>query len=490
MTMTGETRMSRGRAGVAPEVAHELELSGDAFRELVGQALEHLCRFLDSVADEPLDGARHLDPAALARALRAPAPETGSDAATLLRDLFERMVPPSFAATSPGFMAYVPGGGLPHAAVADLVADVVNRYIGVWRAAPALVQLEANVVRWLCDLVEFPPTARGVLTTGGSLAGLSALITARRARLEDDVGGAVIYVSDQVHHSVTKAAVQVGFPARAVRVIPSDASFKVDVGALERSIAADRAAGARPFLVVGSAGTTNTGAVDDLAAIGDVAVREGLWFHVDAAYGGFFLLTERGRAAMRGIARADSVVLDPHKGLFLPYGTGAVLVRDGAALRRAFGGTAAYMPALQDEPDLVDFCEISPELSRDFRGLRLWLPIQMHGLGAFRRALDEKLDLAAWAAAALRDIDGVEIAAEPQLSTVAFRLWRDGHGTAELDRLNRALLERINARQRVLLTGTVVGGRFVLRICIVSFRTHLDRVRECVEIVREAVGEV
>lgn len=490
MTPKRENPVSSATARAGLEAQSELELDSDAFRELVGQAVEHLCRFLDSVADQPVDGARDLHRAALGPAPAADAPETGTDTGAIFRELFDRLVPPSFATTSPGFLAYIPGGGLPQAAVADLVADVINRYVTVWRAAPALAQLEASVVRWLCNIVGFPAGARGVLTTGGSIAALSALIAARHARLGEDVPGAVIYASDQVHHSVTKAAVQAGFPARSLRSVPSDAAFRLDIDALERQIVADREAGAKPFLVVGSAGTTNTGAVDDLAALGAVARREGLWFHVDAAYGGFFLLTERGRAAMDGIALADSVVLDPHKGLFLPYGTGAVLVRDGATLRRAFGGTAAYMPALQEEPDLVDFCEISPELSRDFRGLRIWLPIQMHGLGAFRRALEEKLDLTAWATQALREIAGIEIVAEPQLSTIAFRLMRPGLAGADLDRLNRALLERVNARQRVLLTGTVAGGQFFLRVCIVSFRTHFDRVRECVELVREAVAEV
>jgi aromatic-L-amino-acid decarboxylase len=429
--------------------------------------------------------------AAFARSLRETLPEAGTgDTGVVFRELFERIVPPSFGTTNPGFMAYVPGGGLPHAAVADLVTGVVNRYIGVWRAAPGLVQLETNVVRWLADLVGLPETALGTLTTGGSLASLTALVAARSARLGEDTSNATIYVSDQVHHSVTKAAIQVGFGPDAIREIPSDDTFRMRPDALRRHVAEDRAGGLRPFLVVGSAGTTNTGAVDDLEALATVAADEALWFHVDAAYGGFFLLTERGRRVMQGIERADSLVLDPHKGLFLPYGTGAVLVRDGTTLRRAFGGTASYMPTLQDEPDLVDFCEISPELSRECRGLRLWLPIKMHGVDTFRRALDEKLDLTAWATAALREIDSIEIVAEPQLSTVAFRLMRPDHGEEELTRLNRELLERIDARQRVLLTSTTTGGRFLIRICIVSFRTHFDRVQECVQIIRDAVEEL
>jgi len=472
--------------------ASELELSPDRFRELVVIALEQLTAHLASVPDQPLDGTAE-DPAAsaaVARSLREPLPEHGADPRALLADLVGRVVPHSFTTVSPGFMAYVPGGGLPHAAVADLVADIVNRYVTVWRAAPGLAQIEATVARWLCDIVGYPAGALGVLTTGGSLANLSAIIAARRARLGDeDFRDTVIYLSDQTHHSVAKAAVQVGFAPRQIRDLATDERFQLRPETLERAVREDRRAGRRPLLVVASAGSTNTGAVDDLAGLADVTAAEDLWLHVDAAYGGFFLLTARGRALMRGIERADSVTLDPHKGMFLPYGTGAVLAREGAALRRAFGGSAIYMPEGGRDAEAVDASDISPELSRDFRGLRLWLPLKMHGAGPFRRQLDEKLDLARWAADALRHVPGIELVAEPQLSTLAFRLVRPGLDEAGRTRLNRAVLERINARQRLLLSPTMLGDRFVIRICIVSFRTHADRVAEAVAIVRDAVRE-
>lgn len=466
----------------------ELELTPQQFRNLVLVALDQLTAHLASIPDQPLDGTAR-DPAdsvALARTLQEPLPETGVDVAPLLEDLMQRVIPHSFTTVSPGFMAYVPGGGLPHAAVADLIADIVNRYVTVWRAAPGLAQIEATVGQWLCDLVGYPPGALGVLTTGGSLANLSAIVTARRARRGDeDFRDATIYVSDQVHHSVGKAAIQVGFAPWQVRQLPTDDRFRLSGDILLHAVRQDRAAGRRPLLVVASAGTTNTGAVDDLSGLADVAQAEGLWLHVDAAYGGFFLLTARGRAAMRGIERADSVTLDPHKGMFLPYGTGALVARDGGSLRRAFGGSAIYMPEGAVEAGTVDLSEISPELSRDFRGLRLWLPLKMHGAGAFRRELDEKLDLARWAAAELQGLPGIEVVSEPELSTVAFRLARPGFEEPMLTRLNQQLLNRINARQRVLLSPTTLGDRFVIRICIVSFRTHYDRVREVVEIIAD-----
>ncbi len=467
---------------------HPLELDGRAMRELVEQAMERIAAHVDSLPEQPVSAVG--GGAELARSLAEPLPETGMPFDDILELLFERVVPCTYNTASPGYLAYIPGGGLLHSAVADLIANAVNRYVGVWLAAPGLVQLELNVVRWLCQMVGYPPPAGGHLTSGGSLANLTAIVTARHERLGERFQNGTLYTSDQTHHSVRKAAVLAGFPARNVRPVPSDDRFRIRTGALERRLDEDARQGLEPFLIVGNAGTTNTGAVDDLEALAEVAARRGLWLHVDAAYGGVFALTERGRATLAGLERADSMTLDPHKGLFLPYGTGSLLIRDAGALERTHSIHADYMPAMQSDPDLVDFCEQSPELSRDFRGLRLWLPIKMHGIDAFRQSLDEKLDLARWAAGELRRIPGIEILAEPELSLVVFRLAREGLGPAELDRLNHQLLDRINRRQRVFLTGTTLAEGFALRICVLSFRTHRERMEMALEDVRQAIAEL
>jgi aromatic-L-amino-acid decarboxylase len=465
-----------------------LELDAPTLRAMIERATERLAQHVESLPTQPMHattGGRKL-----ARALRMPMPERGVSFDRLVRLLFGRVLPASLNTASPGYLAYIPGGGLVHSAVADLITDVTNRYVGVFLAAPGLVQLEANVVRWFCDVLGLPRTAGGVLTTGGSLANFSAVVAARRDRLPEDFLRGTIYVSEEAHHSVQKAAMLAGFPEARVRVIPSDQRFRMRIDALERLITEDREAGLTPFLLVGSAGTTATGAVDDLEALGDIATRERLWLHVDAAYGGFFALTERGRAILKGIERADSVTLDPHKGLFLPYGTGCLVVRDEDTLRRAHSMTASYLPPMQTEEGLVDFCELSPELSRGARGLRVWLPLMMHGAGVFREALDEKLDLARMAARRLREMDGVEVVAEPELSLLAFRVTRAGLEGEALDAFNRRVMSAVNARQRVLLTGAVVHGRFLIRMCILSFRTHADRIEMALEDVGAALREV
>jgi aromatic-L-amino-acid decarboxylase len=465
-----------------------LELSGDALRDLVAAATERLVAHVASLPLQP--AADTAGGTELARSLRTELPETGRPTEELLDLLFSRVIPKSFNTAGPGYLAYIPGGGLPHSAVADLISGITNRYVGVFAAAPGVAAIEADVVRWFCAMAGLPRDAGGVLTSGGSLSNFSALVAARRRLLPENFLDGTIYVSDQAHYSVAKAAMLAGFPERNVRKVATDAAFRVRADAIGEAIARDRAAGKQPFLVVGNAGTTNTGAVDDLDGLAEIARREGLWYHVDAAYGGFFVLTDRGRRALAGIERADSIALDPHKGLFLPYGTGALLVRDVAALRAAHAVTADYMPPMQDDPDCPDFSQLSPELSRGWRGLRVWLPISMHGIGPFRRNLDEKLDLTLGVTEELRRIPGVEIVAEPQLSIVVFRLRRTGLEEKALTALNRDLLARVNARNRVHLTSTLLGDRFAIRICVLSFRTHADRMRDGIEDLRTAISEL
>ena len=470
------------------DIDHPLELSGPEMRALVEAALDRIVAHIESLSTQPVSDTRA--GFELAPSLAEPLPEEGAAVAGLLDLLFERAVPPSFNTASPGYLAYIPGGGLFQSAVADLIADSTNRYTSVYAAAPALAQLEANVIAWFCQIAGYPPEARGTLTSGGSLANWTALVTARRERLPENFLSGVIYASDQSHYSVAKGAILAGFPEANVREVPTDGLFRLRVDALAELIAEDRRRGLTPFLIAASAGTTNTGAVDPLAELADLADREGLWLHVDAAYGGFFLLTEEGKRTMRGIERADSIVLDPHKGLFLPYGTGAVLVRDGEALRRAHSLTADYMPGMQNDPDRVDFSQYSPELSRPFRGLRVWLPFKMHGAGAFRAQLEEKLALARLAADRLRAMPGIEILAEPQLSLLAFRLAPAGVPESELNELNHRFLDRVNARQRVYLTPTRLRGRFAPRICVLSFRTHRERMEMALEDIAAAQREV
>jgi aromatic-L-amino-acid decarboxylase len=453
----------------------------------MGEAV--LARVVAHVASLDAQPARgDVEAAALCRAMREPAPEHGAPLEALLAPLFEEWIPRSFTTAGPGYLAYVPGGGLYPAALADLISAATNRYTGIWPAAPALVQLEANVLDWFRDWMGFPQATRGLLTTGGSMAAFNAVVCARERHLGREIRSGTMYVSSQTHHSVAKAARLAGiFPDR-LREISVDARLRMRVDALATAVAADRAAGLRPFLVVSSAGTTNTGAIDPLDAIADCCAEQGLWHHVDGAYGAFFRLVDELRPALSGLERADSLTLDPHKGLFMPYGVGALLVRDGGALRAAHGAAASYLPDAPDPDDLYDPSQHGPDLSRGFPGLRVWLCLKVYGVARFRAALAEKRALALDAAARITALPGVEMVAPPELSLFAFRLTWPGATLADEDRATAELLEGVTRRGRVMLTGCTVGGRFLARVCVLSFRTRQDRIDACVEDVAAEVA--
>ena len=390
----------------------------------------------------------------------------------------------TFNTAGPGYLAFIPGGGIYSAALADYLALAVNRYVGVAKAAPALAQIEETAVAWLAEFAGCPSLSRGVLTTGGSLSNLIAVITAREAKLGEDFSRGVLYVSSETHASVAKAARLAGFPARAVRKVAVDARRCLLVGELERAIDEDRAAGRTPFLVVVNVGTTNTGAIDPLEEVIPLARKKGLWVHADAAYGGFFAAVPELAKRLAPMNGCDSVTLDPHKGLFLPYGTGCLLVRDEEALVRAHATDAEYLRDVAADHGRHNFTDLSPELSRDFRGLRVWLPFMLHGTRAFKAALAEKRALALFAHHALASDARFNLPCPPDLSVVAFRL----RGAS--DEGNAELLERVNARRRVFLSSTRLDERLTLRLCVLSFRTHEDRVAEAVRALREEASAI
>lgn len=456
-----------------------LEPSSAELRSLAERMLERLIATVDRLPDAPAWGPPP-DPGLLA-ALSAAPPDSPRDPDALL-DLVERAASHALETAGPGYLAYIPGGGVLSSALAGMLAAGLNRFTGKVMTAPALVALEESVLRWMCDLFAFPPGAQGLLTTGGSMSNLIALVAARTRHAERQVDRATVYVGEHAHASLAKAARTAGLAREHVRVVRSMPDLRMDAGDLRARVASDLAAGLVPVCISAAAGTTNTGTVDPLAEVAAVAREHGIWFHVDGAYGGLFQLTERGRDRLGGIELADSITLDPHKALFLPYGLGAVVVRDRGALRGAFAEEAHYMQDLGGAEALPDLDELTPELTRDFRGLRLWLPLHLHGVDAFRRQLDEKLDLARTVYEALAADERLELPWSPDLSVVVFRL-RGGDDAAQL-----RLLERINASRRILLSSTRLGGAVWLRVAVLSFRTHAERIGEAIEIIRAAAG--
>jgi aromatic-L-amino-acid decarboxylase len=453
-----------------------LELSPEAMRAMGEAAVRAVADHIAALPGMPRSGLEGSEE--LARTLREPPPETGTDFYALLDLLMTKVFPASLNSAHPTYVAYIPGGGLFPAAVADFIGAATNRYTGAWFAAPAAVRLETNVLEWFARWMGYPETARGILTSGGSLANFSAVVAARKHLLGDDLGRGVLYASDQTHYCVMKVASLAGIPERNMRLLDSDENYRARPELFEEAIKADLRSGLRPFLLVGNAGTTNTGAVDPLADLAEVAKRHGLWYHLDAAYGGFFNLCDEGKRRLAGLELSDSIVLDPHKGLFLPYGSGSLLVKNGELLRRAHMMSAEYLQDVETPEGEVSPAEYSPELSRAYRGLRVWLPLKLYGVRAFRENLEEKLRLARWLYEKFRQEPGFECIGEPDLSVVAYRyLPKSG----DANDFNRRLIRTINRSRRLFISSTTLRGTFVLRACILSFRTHQAEIEEVFE---------
>ncbi|NND03685.1 MAG: aminotransferase class V-fold PLP-dependent enzyme [Acidimicrobiia bacterium] len=413
--------------------------------------------------------------------LAAPPSEVGTPLDELLRKVTVALN--SGINTASGkFLSYIPSGGIYSAAAGRFLGAVVNRYTGGSHGAPGLIALEQGVIRWMCDIFDLPDAASGVLFSGGSTANLTATIAAR-SRLGHDFGHGVLYTSERAHHSIEKSASMAGIRPDRIRSIPVDGELRLDSAALRAAIEADEAAGLSAMMIVATGGTTDTGTIDPLAECAEIAAKSGAWFHVDAAYGGFFALTLRGRARLSGIALADSITVDAHKSLFLPFGIGGLLVRNEASLMNALDGRGAYM---QDVPDhaaaIPNYFAMGPELTRPARGLEAWLALHLHGVEAFRHELDRMIDLAEWSAAELERLDGITIAAQPEMSIVAFRA---DAGTAATKRI----FEYMNHSRRVHVSSTTIGDEFFIRLAFLNQRTTTAVAADALELVRESLAE-
>ncbi len=410
------------------------------------------------------------------------------DAIALLEDNILR---PGSSPTAPGHLAYIPGGGIYHSALGDFFAAVTNKYSGIFFTGPGPVRMENMLVRWSADLVGYPASAGGHLASGGSLATLAIIATAREAhQLKGaDFSQAVVYLTTQAHHCIEKAIRIAGMGEAPVRFIEMDGHYRMRPDALARAIETDRRNGLKPWLILAAAGTTDTGAVDPLDAIADIAQREQCWYHVDAAYGGYFLLTEHGRRLLKGLERSDSVVLDPHKGLFIPFGLGIALVRNESLMAAAHSYTGNYMQDAMRAQNEVSPADTSPELTKHFRALRMWLPLILEGTAPFAAALEEKLLLARYFHREVQKL-GFEVGPEPDLSIVTFRWAPAGMPLARANELNQTIVDRIRQDGRVFLTSTMLGETFVIRLAVLNFRTHRSAIDLALRILGECLSEL
>lgn len=464
-----------------------------------------------AVLDELLDWVRTLRerpvwqpvPEAVRTALRQPLPREGSGLDASWQDFRRSVLPYPWGNVHPRFWGWVNGTGSPSGALAELATAIINTNAGGGHQAAPYV--EEQVIEWCKAMVGFPAEASGVLVTGGSVANLVALAAARDAsdpRITEEgvrvvAGNPMFYASAQTHNSVDKAVRLLGLGQRGLRAIPVDAEFRIDLPSLERAIAEDRAAGRTPSCVIGNAGTVNTGAIDDLAAIADICRREHLWFHVDGAFGALAAISERLKPLVRGMERADSIAFDLHKWLYMPYDVGCVLVRDREAHRRPFATKASYLAreARGAAPNDHDPGSLGPELSREFRGLKVWMLLKEHGLAKYARLIEQNVDQAQYLAALGHSHPELEVMAPVPLNIVCLRYVGPGGEAGEqegerLNSLNREVLIRIQERGIAVPSATTLNSRFAIRVAITNHRSRREDFDMLVGAIAETGREV
>lgn len=390
---------------------------------------------------------------------------------------------PGINTASGGHLGYIPGGGIYYSALGDYWADITNRYAGFFFASPGAVRMENMLIQWTAEMAGYPSNSTGYLASGGSIANLSAMVTARDYKkiTSDKIKKAVVYLSSEGHYCAYKAIRIAGLGECMIRHIPLDESYRIKTDELNKMIVVDKNNGLIPFMVIASAGTTGTGAVDPLQAIGEIANAHGLWYHVDAAYGGYFLLTEYGKKLFRGIELSDSFVVDPHKGLFLPYGLGILVVKNKQALFDSHYYQSKIMQDTIDANEELSPGDLSPELSKHFRGLRLWLPLKLLGLKPFRASLEEKLLLARYFYDEITQL-GFETGPYPELSVVTYRYPSKNH---DRNAFNKRLAQEIQKDGRIFISTTMLEDRFMLRLAVLSFRTHQSTVDTLLRLLKE-----
>ena len=455
-----------------------LQMTADTMRELAHHVADLLIERNVRLPSERAWEGDFRD--ALADRLDEDPPEAGRPAREVIDRAARDVLSNTLRLDHPRSFGFVPTCPTWPGVLADFIASGFNVNAATWLVASGPSQLESVVIGWFRQWFGLPDGAGGLMTSGGSAAALHGLVAAREAAGNPD--RPVAYMSDQSHSAQVRAARIVGITPDRIRVLPSDTSGRVDPGAVAEAIGADRAAGRTPMIVCANAGTPTRGAVDALPALADICAAERVWLHVDAAYGGFAILTPRGAAALEGIGRADSISVDPHKWLFQPYEAGTILVRDAGTLERAF---AIQHDVLQDSvwgANHANLADQGIQLSRSFRALKVWMSIQTFGMAAFRAAIENGLDLAARAAEYADASRTLELRAA-SLGIVCFRLNPGGLGEDALARLNRKVLAHVFWGEQAFLSSTMVNKQFVLRLCILNHNTTWDDVRETLEVV-------
>ncbi len=472
----------------------KLALPPEEFSDLARQAEGLVTEYYRSLTERPV-----LVPTTaeyMRQAIDEPLPSAGADMGALLETVRDIVARYNRHSAHPRFFGYVSSPGAPVTSISQMIAAAMNINVTCWRSAPSGTQMEHTVIRWMKEILGFPADGGGLLVSGGSMANFAALAAARSAKtpgnvVRDGIHGAprmCIYVSREGHFSVTKAAGMLGLGEANVRQIETDGSLRIDLRDLERQVAQDRAEGCLPFCVVANAGTTATGAFDPIGELADFARREGLWLHVDAAYGGFAALAPSARHLFARIAEADSVALDPHKWLYGPMGCGCVLYKDPATARAAFSHDAEYTRRIGlVEDEAFAFWDYGPELSRPFRAMDLWMLIKYAGAARLAEAIEGNIACARRLEKLVQASQDFEMLAPVELSIFCFR-YRPRGFTGDLNALNERILIGLQRAGGSYLSNATIQGQFALRGCVLNYRTTLADMERLLDDVRAAAG--
>ncbi len=458
----------------------KLQLSRDEMRSLGYRIIDQIVEHFETLASKPV--MRVSPRVELEAELRESLPEEPAPVDSLL-DQLRRVVWSNIGNIQhPRFFAFIPSPSNFVSVMADALAAGFNPFAGNWIEGSGPAQIELVTIDWLREMCGLPETAGGLFLSGGSMANLTALAAARRARLDKRSDDAVLYFSDQTHNSIEKALRVLGFAHEQIRTLPSDEDFRLPVESLRRAVAEDRADGKRPFCVIANAGTTNTGAVDPLDQLADLCERENLWLHVDGAYGAAACLSERGRKLLAGIERADSLSLDPHKWLFQPYEIGCVLARDARLLKKTFHTMAGYLEdTKRAEEEEINYYDYGVQLTRGFRALKLWLSIKTFGAAAFREAINHGFELAEFAEGLLRQSESWRIVTPATMGIVTFRFVADAAAESEINEIHRRMVEVMAEDGFAFANSTSLRGQTVMRLCTINPRTTEEDVRATIK---------
>ncbi|MAM23074.1 MAG: decarboxylase [Croceibacter sp.] len=471
--------------------AHKLELTKEEMRILGYKAIDELVEHFDTQNSKlPVAEGSRED---MDKLFLEDAPEEPTDAMSVLNFVVDKVMTNSNIVSHPKSYSFVPGPSNYVSTIADTLATGFNVFSGGWVASPAAAELEIVTINWLLKLFGFPSKrGGGIFTSGGSMANLTAIVTARRIKCGEDFSKAVLYLSDQAHSSNIKAITILGFRRDQIRIIPTDLEFKMSLNKLQNAIAKDRLQGLQPFCIVASSGTTNTGTVDPLLELSKICKKEKLWFHIDGAYGGAAILAKNGKQLLKGIDKADSLTVDPHKWFYQPYEMGCLLVRNSKWLKHTFTEKPEYLKDVEGNESEINFYDHGVQLTRRFRALKLYMSVKTFGLKAFRKAIDYNLKLAEQTEAILRKSSKWEVVSPATLAVINFRYnsIKLNLNEEELDELNQKISEKIMASREALLVTTILQNQIVLRMCLINPRTTLEDVKGTINLCEKFAEDI